>query len=104
MKIQPFIFKDKVSEIVWRKMTSFFENGGMAVVFTLAFFGIACAIIAHYGQMGFMWKWFVFFDLPLYIFLGWALYKAYMIWRNYQKWVNKDNSDGARTNDDGRSR
>ena len=46
------------------------------IVFTLAFIGIACAMIGHYGLHGFDWRWFVFFEGPLYVFCGWALAKT----------------------------
>lgn len=49
----------------------------LGFVFSLAFFGIACAIISFYGLNGFDLKWFVFFHLPLYIFCGWALYQSF---------------------------
>lgn len=58
-----------------------FEDFTKPVVLTLAFFGILFAIVGHYGQMGFNWKWFVFFELPLYLFCIWALYKAYKIYK-----------------------
>jgi hypothetical protein len=40
---------------------------------------IVMAIIGHYGTMGFNLKMFLFFELPLYIFCGWALYTALKI-------------------------
>lgn len=45
-------------------------------VFMIAGLGILCAIIGHYGTVGFNWKWFVFFDLPLYLFLIWTIVKG----------------------------
>lgn len=62
------------------KITDFFMNGGMGLVFGLALFAMLLAIVGHYGQMGFNWKWFVFFELPLYSFCAWALYKAFKVW------------------------
>ena len=47
-----------------------FEDFTKPFVLTLAFFGIVFAIIGHYGTMGFNWKLFVFFELPLYLFWG----------------------------------
>lgn len=58
-----------------------FEDFTKPVVLTLAFFGILFAIVGHYGTLGFNWKWFVFFELPLYLFCIWALYKAYKIYK-----------------------
>ena len=58
-----------------------FEDFTKPFVLTLAFFGIVFAIIGHYGQMGFNWKWFAFFELPLYLFCSWALYKAYQLYK-----------------------
>lgn len=46
------------------------------VVYTLALIGIACAIIGHYGLHGFDWRWFAFFEGPMYVFCGWALVKT----------------------------
>lgn len=47
-----------------------FEDFTKPFVLTLAFFGIVFAIIGHYGTIGFNWKLFVFFELPLYLFWG----------------------------------
>ena len=30
----------------------------------------------------FNWKWFLFFELPLYAFCGWALYKVFKLIKN----------------------
>lgn len=40
-------------------------------------FSIISLIIAHYGLMGFNWKWFIFFELPLYCFICWVFYAMY---------------------------
>jgi len=48
---------------------------------TLAFFGITFAIVGHYGTIGFNIKWLLFFELPLYLFCTWALYKAYKLYK-----------------------
>ena len=56
-----------------------FEYFIKPTVLTLAFFGITPAIIGHYGTMGFNWKWFIFFELPLYLFCTWALYRIYKL-------------------------
>ena len=47
----------------------------------LTFFGIAFAIVGHYGTIGFNIKWFLFLELPLYLFCTWALYKAYKLYK-----------------------
>ena len=62
-----------------------FEDFTKPFVLTLGFIGIICAIIGHYGTMGFNWKWFVFFELPLYLFCSWALYKAYKLYKISKK-------------------
>jgi hypothetical protein len=58
-----------------------FEDFTKPFVLTLAFFGIAFAIVGHYGTMGFNLKWFLFFELPLYLFCGWALFKVYKLYK-----------------------
>ena len=65
-----------------------FEDFTKPFVLTLGFFGILFAIVGHYGQMGFNWKWFVFFELPLYLFCGWALYKAYKLYKRSKDFIN----------------
>ena len=56
-----------------------FEYFIKPIVLILAFFGITLAIIGHYGTMGFNWKWFIFFELPLYLFCTWTLYRIYKL-------------------------
>jgi len=58
-----------------------FEDFTKPFVLTLAFVGILFAIVGHYGTMGFNIKWFLFFELPLYLFCIWALYKTYKIYK-----------------------
>lgn len=58
-----------------------FEDFTKPFVLTLAFFGITFAIVGHYGTMGFNLKWFLFFELPLYLFCGWALFKVYKLYK-----------------------
>ena len=62
-----------------------FEDFTKPFVLILGFFGILFAIFGHYGQMGFNWKWFCFFELPLYLFCSWALYKAYKLYKQTKK-------------------
>ena len=69
-----------------------FEDFTKPFVLTLAFFGIAFAIIGHYGTMGFNWKWFVFFELPLYLFCGWTLYATYKLYKR-SKDISKYNKE-----------
>ena len=63
-----------------KKISKYVETHPMTillyVVYTLALIGIACAIIGHYGLHGFDWRWFVFFEGPMYAFCGWALFKT----------------------------
>ena len=72
-----------------------FEDFTKPFVITLAIFGIAFAIVGHYGQMGFDWKWFLFFELPLYIFCTWALYSG---WKMYKiaKELEKKNKESLK--------
>ena len=64
-----------------------FEDFTKPVVLSLGFFGILFAIIGHYGTIGFNLKWFLFFELPLYLFCAWALYSGYKL---YNKVRNKN--------------
>lgn len=56
------------------------EGGGYAL-FIIAVVAIVFAIIGFHGQHKFNIWWFIFFELPLYIFCGWALWKALKIYR-----------------------
>lgn len=65
-----------------------FKDFTKPFVLTLSFFGILFTLIWHYGTVGFNLKWFIFFELPLYLFCGWALYKTYKLYKltkNYEK-------------------
>ena len=53
------------------------EKRGWIVILIIAFLGILSAIVSHYSLMGFNWKWFVFFEMPLYGFCGWAFYNVF---------------------------
>lgn len=70
----------KFGEKFYNNFTNFLINGGGYVLFGVALFGITLAIIGHYGLLGFNIWWFLFFELPLYIFCGWALWKALKIY------------------------
>lgn len=71
---------------IGRFLVDHFEDFTKYVVAALAGTGILCAIIGHYGQLitehSFSWGWFLLFDIPLYVFCGWALYKAYQMYKN----------------------
>ena len=58
-----------------------FEDFTKPFVLILGFLGLSCAIVGHYGTMGFNIKWFLFFELPLYLFCILALYKTYKIYK-----------------------
>ena len=60
----------------------------------IALIGIVFAIIGHYGTMGFNWKWFVFFELPLYLFCGWALYATYKLYKRSKDISNYNKEHG----------
>lgn len=62
-----------------------FDDFTKPVVLSLFSVGIVCAVVGHYGVMGFKWKWFLFFDLPLYIFCGWALWSGYKLYRESRR-------------------
>jgi len=60
-------------------------NRNMPVVIGVAGFGIVCAVVGHYGQMGFHLGWFLGFELPLYLFLLWAVYRVWRMYHKYKK-------------------
>lgn len=62
-----------------------FVNNNLVLIFVLAGIGIAFAIIGHYGTMGFNWKWFLFFELPIYLFCGWAIYKTIRLFKKIDR-------------------
>ena len=66
-----------MKEAIWRKLLNFIKNGGWLTILIIAFFGIATAIVSHYAIMGFDLKWFIFFEIPLYTFCGWAFYNVF---------------------------
>lgn len=70
---------------IGRCVYDFINNGGLYTVFALAAIGIICAIVGHYGTVGFHWKWFLFFELPLYIFCGWAVYSMVKMRNDFEK-------------------
>lgn len=59
------------------------NNIGAIIVVAIA--GIVMAVIGHYGTTGFDWKWFLFFELPLYVFVGWAFYNILKMLRTIKK-------------------
>jgi membrane protein DedA with SNARE-associated domain len=65
-----------------QQLHKFISNGGWITILVIAFLGIFCAVVGHYGTMGFNWKWFLFFELPLYAFCGWALHKVFKLIKN----------------------
>lgn len=64
------------------KIHWFLTVGGWRTILLFAFISIIMAVVGHYGTMGFNWKWFLFFELPLYAFCGWALYKVFKLIKN----------------------
>ena len=62
-------------------------------IFLIAILGIVMAIVGHYGTVGFNWKWFLFFELPLYLFCIWALYKAYKLYKITKSQMKKYGKD-----------
>jgi hypothetical protein len=61
------------------------DFGGLEVIMVLGAIGIICAIIGHYGTLGFNWKFFVFFELPLYGFCGWAIWNIIKMYKHIRK-------------------
>ena len=74
-----------MKEAIWRKLHNFIKNGGWITIALIAFFGILSAVISHYSILGFNWKWFVFFEMPLYIFCGWVMYNVFKMIKNLKK-------------------
>lgn len=62
-----------------------FVGNHLNLVFGLASAGIVFALIGHYGTCGFNWKWFLFFELPLYLFCAWALIKTAYVFKNFEQ-------------------
>lgn len=62
---------------IWEKLHNFIKKRGLTAILIIAFLGILSAVVSHYSLMGFDWKWFVFFEMPLYGFCGWALYNVF---------------------------
>lgn len=60
----------------YNNFTEFLKTGGGYFILTVALVAIAMAVISHYYLLGFNLMWFLFFELPLYIFCAWALIKA----------------------------
>lgn len=67
---------------VGEKIHLFISNGGWLSILVFAFIGIIMAVVGYYGKMGFNWKWFLFLELPLYAFCGWALYNVFKLIKN----------------------
>ena len=81
--------KLRILSWIGKKVTYIVENYLLALVI-LAVLGIISAIIGHYGQLGFDWRWFVFFELPLYIFIGWAISKCIKMYKEIEKTKEND--------------
>lgn len=65
----------KIGEVLHKGISS----GGWVAALVFAFFGILFAMVGYYGEVGFNWKMFLFAELPLYVFCGWALYKVFKL-------------------------
>ena len=65
----------------YTKFTNFLNNGGGYMIFGIGLIGIIFAIIGFHGQNEFNWWWFIFFEVPLYVFCCWALCAAIKIYK-----------------------
>lgn len=74
-----------IGDKFYLKFTDFLNTGGGYVLFVIALVAIAMAVVSHYYLLGFNLMWFLFFELPLYIFCGWALWKALKIYNQTLK-------------------
>lgn len=70
---------DKLFKLIGEKIHRYISNGGWISILVIAFLGILMAVVGYYGTAGFNWKMFVFAELPLYAFCGWALYKVFKL-------------------------
>jgi hypothetical protein len=66
-----------MKEAIWRKLHNFIKNGAWITILMIAFLGILSAVISYYSILGFDWKWFIFFEMPLYVFCGWVFYNVF---------------------------
>ena len=73
---------EMLKKILFNKDT--FEGSILPSILVLAGIGIACAVIAHYLSMGFRPLWFLLFDVPLYLLLGWACWKCWKMWKRFK--------------------
>lgn len=74
-----------MKEAIWRKLHNFIKNDGWITIAMTAFLGILSAVISHYSILGFNWKWFIFFEMPLYIFCGWVMYIVFKMIKTIKK-------------------
>lgn len=55
-----------------------FVNKHSEFIFVLVGLGLVCALAVHYGIMGFFnLKWFLFFELPIYLFCIYQVIKIF---------------------------
>ncbi len=70
--------------------TSYIVKNYFPALIVLAVLGIILAIIGHYGKVGFDWRWFIFFELPLYLFLSWASWKCVEMYKKIKEEYDKN--------------
>lgn len=68
------------------KIYCWINDGGWISCLVMGFLGLLCAVVSLYGTLGFNWVRFLFADLPLFSFCGWALYNGIF------KRIKNDNS------------
>lgn len=61
---------------IYEFLNKHIRAGGWRTILIFATFGIILKMIAYYGSCGFDLIRFLLFELPLYIFCGWASYKG----------------------------
>lgn len=71
-------------EKIGNLLHKFIRSGGWVTILVIAIIGILAAIVSHYSLMGFNWKWFVFFEMSLYGFCGWAFYNVFKTIKKFQ--------------------
>ena len=73
----------KIINKIGEKIHWFISDGGWRVIIVFAIVAIVFAIVGYYGTHGFNLGWFLFLELPLYIFCGWALYMCLKLINNH---------------------
>ena len=72
---------------------------GGYLIFGVAIVAIIFAIIGFHGTTPFNWKWFVFFEIPLYGFCIWALWQAFKMYKGHLDFMKKTKNTDEKKNE-----